>query len=71
MEVAAFQIFVHHFADDRPPAAVLLQITIVVDLLELLVIVFDQRIQRICARVARLVNCSRCVLHALHNRQGL
>jgi hypothetical protein len=71
VQVSAIQILAHHLADNGVPSAVLLLIPIVVDALELLVIVLDQRIQRTCARVSGLVNGSRCVLHALHNRQGL
>ena len=71
VQVSAFQILAHDFADDGAPAAILLLITVIVDALELFVIVFDQGIQRTCARVSGLVNGSRCVLHALHNRQGL
>jgi hypothetical protein len=71
MQIAAFEKLAHHLADDGAPAAVLLLIPVIVDPLELLEIVFDQRIQGIRARIVRLVNGCRCVLHALHNRRWL
>ena len=44
MKVTAFEILAHHLADDGTPAAVLLLIPMVIDALELLAIVFHQRI---------------------------
>jgi hypothetical protein len=41
MQISTFQKLAHHFADDGAPAAVLLLISVVVDALELLKIVFD------------------------------
>jgi hypothetical protein len=70
MKVSTFQILAHHFADDGAPGAVLLQVAVVVDALELLVIVLDQRIERSSTRVAGFINSCRYGLHPLHNRQG-
>jgi hypothetical protein len=70
MKVSTFQILAHHFADDGAPGAILLQVAVVVDALELLVIVLDQRIERSSTRVAGFINSCRCGLHPLHNRQG-
>ncbi|MBI4471128.1 MAG: hypothetical protein HY646_00570 [Acidobacteria bacterium] len=67
MKVTAVKGFTHHLADDLAPGAILLLVTVVVDALELLVIVFDQRMERTGSRVARLVNGCRQGLHALHN----
>ena len=51
-------------------AALLLATGVVVYALELLVIVFHQRIQRTGSRVAGFIDSRRCGLHILHNRQG-
>jgi hypothetical protein len=71
MQIAAFEKFAHHLADDGAPAAVLLLIPVIVGAFALLEMVFDPRKQGTSARVAGLVNGSRRVLHALHNRQEL
>jgi hypothetical protein len=77
MKVSTFEVLVehpgygtHYLADDGAPGAVLLLVAVVVDPLELLVVVFNQSIQRAGARVAGLIDPCRCGLHALHNRQG-
>ena len=69
MKVSTFQILAHHLADDGAPGAVLLLVAVVIDALELLVIVFHERIERAGFRVTRLINGCRCALHALHNSQ--
>jgi hypothetical protein len=69
MKVSTFQILAHHLADDGAPGAVLLLVAVVIDALELLVIVFHERIEGAGFRVTRLINGCRCVLHALHNSQ--
>ena len=71
MKVSTLQILAHHLADDGAPGAVLLLVAVVIDALELLVIVFHERIERGSARVTRLINGCRCGLHALHNSQVL
>jgi hypothetical protein len=70
VRICTFQKPAHRLADDGTPAAVLLLIPVVVDALELLEIVFDQRIQRTGARVARLINSCRGGCHTLLNREG-
>jgi hypothetical protein len=70
VKVSTFQILAHHLADDGAPGAVLLLVAVVVDALELLVIVLDQRIERSSARVAGFINSSRCGLHTPDNSQG-
>lgn len=69
--VSTFQIFAQHLADDPAPGAVLLLIAVVVNALELLVLVFHERIERTGARVTRFINACGCGLHVLHNRQAL
>ena len=59
-----------HLADDGAPGAVLLLVAVVIDALELLVIVFHERIERGSARITRLINGCRCALHTLHNSQA-
>jgi hypothetical protein len=70
MKVSTLQILAHHLADDGAPEAVLLLVTVVIDALELLVIVFHERKERGGARVTRLINGCRCALHTLHNSQA-
>jgi hypothetical protein len=70
VKISTFQIPAHHLADDRAPGAVLLPVALVVDALELLVIVLDQRIERSSARIAGFIDSNRCGPHAPDNSQG-
>jgi len=46
LQVAAIEVLVHRLADDRPEVAVFVLVALRIDLLELLVVLLDQAVER-------------------------
>ena len=67
-QVCAVQILVNDLADDRAPEAILVLVGIVINALEALKVILDERIQRGVARISGVINACRLLAHSLRNR---